>query len=112
VNVAVCPSCGFNGALSTPVVYHDAEKELLLTFVPPELALPRDEQEKLLGGLINQVVDQGKAMEKDVSLCGDMAADPACLPLLLRAGLRKISVAPAAFDRVKAVIATIDLGRT
>ena len=62
--------------------------------------------------LINQVVHQSKAMEKDVSLCGDMAADPACLPLLLRAGLRKISVAPAAFDRVKAVIATIDLGRT
>lgn len=57
VNMAVCPACGFNGALSTPVVYHDAEKELLLTFVPPELALPRDEQEKVIGGLINQVVD-------------------------------------------------------
>jgi phosphotransferase system enzyme I (PtsI) len=62
--------------------------------------------------LIDQVVHQGKAMDRDVSLCGDMASDPARLPLLLRAGLRKISVAPAAFDRVKAVIATIDLRRT
>ena len=38
-----------------------------------------------------------------------MASDPACLPLLLRTGLRKISVLPAAFDRVKAAIAAIDL---
>ncbi|MBN2044688.1 MAG: CpXC domain-containing protein [Anaerolineales bacterium] len=57
VNVARCPACGFNGALSTPLVYHDAAKQLLLTFVPPELALPRDEQEKVIGGLIKQVVD-------------------------------------------------------
>jgi hypothetical protein len=56
-NVAQCPHCGFNGALSTPMVYHDPEKELLLTFVPPELALPRDEQERVIGGMIKQVVD-------------------------------------------------------
>lgn len=56
-NVAACPHCGFNGALSTPFVYHDPEKELLMTFVPPELNLPRDEQEKVIGGLINRVVD-------------------------------------------------------
>ena len=64
VNVAQCPSCGYNGALSTPVVYHDASKELLLTFVPPELALPRDEQEKVIGGLIKQVVDALPAEER------------------------------------------------
>ena len=56
-NVAACPSCGYNGALSTPFVYHDPEKELLLTFVPPELNLPRDEQERVIGGLITRVVD-------------------------------------------------------
>ncbi len=56
-NVAQCPHCGFNGALSTPLVYHDPSKELLLTFVPPELSLPRDEQERVIGGMINQVVD-------------------------------------------------------
>jgi hypothetical protein len=57
VNVAQCPSCGFNGALSTPLVYHDPSKELLLTFVPPEMGMPRDEQERILGGLIKKVVD-------------------------------------------------------
>ncbi len=56
-NVARCPHCGFNGALSTPLVYHDPSKELLLTFVPQELALPRNEQEKVIGGLINKVID-------------------------------------------------------
>ena len=56
-NVAKCPHCGFNGALSTPLVYHDPAKELLLTFVPPELTLPRDEQERVIGGMINKVVD-------------------------------------------------------
>jgi hypothetical protein len=38
-------------------VYHDPSKELLLTFVPPELNLPRDEQEKTFGKLINQAVE-------------------------------------------------------
>ena len=61
--------------------------------------------------LMQTVVEHGRAVDKEVSLCGDMASDPACLPLLLRAGLRKISVLPAAFDRMKAAIAAIDLRR-
>jgi hypothetical protein len=56
-NLAQCPHCGFNGMLGTPVVYHDPEKELLLTFIPPELNLPRDEAEKTIGKLINQAVE-------------------------------------------------------
>ncbi|NWF65545.1 MAG: hypothetical protein HXY38_14710 [Chloroflexi bacterium] len=35
VNHARCPYCGYQGRLATPVVYHDNEKELLLTFFPP-----------------------------------------------------------------------------
>ena len=56
-NIAQCENCGFQGMLATPIVYHDPEKELLLTFVPAEIGLPRDEQEKLIGGLINQAVN-------------------------------------------------------
>lgn len=56
-NLIQCPHCGYQGTLATPIVYHDPEKELLLTFVPPEVGLPRDEQEKLIGGLINRVID-------------------------------------------------------
>jgi hypothetical protein len=57
-NLANCPHCGFQGNLATPIVYHDAEKELLLTFVPTEVGLPHDEQERIIGGLINRVVDR------------------------------------------------------
>jgi hypothetical protein len=57
-NLIQCPRCGYNGNLATPIVYHDPEKELLLTYVPPELGIPRNEQERLVGSLINQVVNR------------------------------------------------------
>ncbi len=57
-NRAMCPHCGYDGRLATPVVYHDNEKELLLTFFPPELGLPLNEQERMIGPLIKQVVDR------------------------------------------------------
>jgi hypothetical protein len=56
-NVSHCQACGYEGMLSVPVVYHDPEKELLLTYFPPELGLPVNEQEKQIGPLINQVVN-------------------------------------------------------
>ncbi len=57
-NFVQCQVCGYQGALATPVVYHDPDKELLLTYVPAEIGLPRDEQERLIGGMINQVVNR------------------------------------------------------
>lgn len=56
-NMARCPHCGYEGRLATPVVYHDNDKELLLTFFPPELGVPVNEQEKLFGPLIKKVMD-------------------------------------------------------
>ena len=58
LNVVSCPSCGYQGQLSTPVVYHDPEKEILLTYLPVELGLPKNEQEKVIGSLINQVINR------------------------------------------------------
>jgi hypothetical protein len=57
-NYANCPHCRFSGALATPIVYHDADKELLLTYFPGELNVPANEQEKLIGPLINQAVNR------------------------------------------------------
>lgn len=57
-NYARCQFCGYEGRLATPVVYHDNEKELLLTFFPPELAVPLNEQERMIGPLIKQVTDR------------------------------------------------------
>ena len=55
--------------------------------------------------LIRRVVDHGRSAGLEVSLCGDMASDPASLGVLLDLGLRTISVAPAALGRVKRAIA-------
>ncbi|MFN8381398.1 MAG: CpXC domain-containing protein [Anaerolineales bacterium] len=57
-NYARCQYCGYEGRLATPIVYHDNDKELLLTFFPAELGLPLNEQEKMIGPLIKQVVDR------------------------------------------------------
>lgn len=58
MNLVQCPFCGYHGTLSTPIVYHDPEKELLLTFIPPEVGLPRNEQERIIGSMINRVIDK------------------------------------------------------
>lgn len=63
-----CSSCGYSGSFSSPIVYHDNEKELLLTFFPPELALPLNEQEKIFGPLINQVVNKLPAEKRKAYL--------------------------------------------
>ncbi len=57
-NMARCPYCGFQGHLATPIVYHDNEKELLLTYFPPELGVPLNEQEKTIGTLIQKAMDR------------------------------------------------------
>ncbi len=57
-NYATCQNCGFNGPLTTPIVYHDADKELLLTYFPGELKMPVNEQEKLVGPLFTQLTNR------------------------------------------------------
>ena len=58
LNRVQCPNCGYDGQITTPLVYHDPEKELLLTFMPPQVDMNKDEQEKVIGRLINQIVDR------------------------------------------------------
>lgn len=67
-NMARCPHCGYQGRLATPIVYHDNAKELLLTFFPPELGLPLNEQEKVIGPLIKQVMDRLPAEKRKAYL--------------------------------------------
>ena len=60
--------------------------------------------------LVAHAVRAGTTRGVDVSLCGDAAGDPAMTEALLRAGLRTLSMAPAAVAEVKQAIAGIDLG--
>jgi hypothetical protein len=57
-NTAQCQKCGYQGPLAVPLVYHDPAKDLLLTYFPPELGLPLNEQERLIGPYITQVVNR------------------------------------------------------
>jgi hypothetical protein len=56
LNVAVCPQCGNAGMLSTPLVYHDPEKQILFTFMPQDLQTPEVDQQRIIGELTNQVI--------------------------------------------------------
>lgn len=57
-NLVQCPHCGYQGEVPLPLVYHDSENELLLTFFPPTLSVPHEKQERRLGELINRVVKE------------------------------------------------------
>ena len=56
INIIDCPNCSFHGMAATPVIYHDPEKELLLTYTPAELNIPLLEKEKLFGTLTRTIV--------------------------------------------------------
>jgi hypothetical protein len=56
LNLTQCSVCGYQGQIATPIVYHDPEKELLLTYIPVEIGMPKDEQEKVIGTLINNAI--------------------------------------------------------
>jgi len=56
-NLIQCPSCGYQGMVAVPIIYHDPEKEMLLTFFPPDLHTPINEQEKQIGPYINRIMN-------------------------------------------------------
>lgn len=54
--------------------------------------------------LIRRTVEAAARKGAEVSLCGDMASNPDCIPDLLSCGLRRLSVAPAQIGRVKLAV--------
>jgi phosphotransferase system enzyme I (PtsI) len=54
--------------------------------------------------LIARTADHGRRTAVSVSLCGDMASDPRCLPALLNCGLRELSVNASALAQIKQTI--------
>ena len=53
---------------------------------------------------VERAVAVTAAAGRPLSVCGDAAADPAVLPLLLQAGVRSVSVAPARLDAVRELV--------
>ena len=59
-------------------------------------------------GVLRQVVEQTRRAGKDVSICGEIAGDPAYTALLIGLGYEDLSVAPAARPAVTGQLVTID----
>src|SRR5579859_6709342 len=57
INTFRCPNCGQVVALTTPLVYHDPDKELLIVYVPMELGLPHAEQERVVGSFVTAITN-------------------------------------------------------
>ena len=57
-----CPNCGNMVTVAAPVLYHDASKELLIAFMPMELNLTKDQQEKTIGDLMRELKLEQSAM--------------------------------------------------
>jgi hypothetical protein len=64
INRAQCPQCGAGGMLSAPLVYHDPEKEILVSYMPAELGLSTEEQERTVGSLVNAIMNGVPAEER------------------------------------------------
>lgn len=56
LNVFNCPNCGYPARLAAPLIYHDLNKELLISFVPMEIGLQQAEQERIIGSLTQAVI--------------------------------------------------------
>ncbi|WP_051553507.1 phosphoenolpyruvate--protein phosphotransferase [Desulfobulbus elongatus] len=54
--------------------------------------------------MIQQTVEAGHARNIPVSLCGEMAGDPLCAPVLMGMGLDELSMRPAVVPRVKRLL--------
>jgi len=67
-NMAACQSCGYQGPVSVPVVYHDSSKQLLLTYFPADLGLPVNQQERLVGPYITTVMNRLPAEKRGAYL--------------------------------------------
>lgn len=58
LNAVQCPACGYQMVVGTPLLYHDPAKDLLIGFVPMELNMNNDQQEKALGDLLRELTQR------------------------------------------------------
>ena len=57
LNAFACPTCRNTGAIASPFIYHDADKELALIFMPMEASLNHTDQQKLIGQMTQAVIN-------------------------------------------------------
>ena len=59
--------------------------------------------------LLKQVADAGRRSDVPVFMCGEMAGEPLCVPILLGLGLKELSTNPQSIPMVKNAIRSLDI---
>jgi len=62
--------------------------------------------------LVDQVITAGEAAGTEVAMCGEMAADPLMVPLLIGLGLRQFSMNPQAVPVIRSLIRQLSYRET
>jgi len=57
---------------------------------------------------LSKIITEGKSAGKMVSMCGEMAADPFAVPLLIGLGLKSFSVSASAIPQIKKIIRSLN----
>ncbi|NWF68919.1 MAG: hypothetical protein HXY40_07525 [Chloroflexi bacterium] len=58
LNTLPCPNCGAVNTVLTPLLYHDPAKELLISFVPMQVGLKQEDQERVVGDLVRDLMNE------------------------------------------------------
>ncbi len=77
----------------------------------PDLAAYADALHPAVLRLMQQAIEGARAHGRPVSVCGELAADPSAVPVLLGLGVDELSVAPEAVADVKALVRRLDTRR-
>jgi uncharacterized protein YihD (DUF1040 family) len=57
LNMAICPSCGYGGQMSTILLFHDAEYEKFIVHIPQQMNLDEIQRETMIGQLTRQAME-------------------------------------------------------
>jgi len=59
---------------------------------------------KALFSIMNEIVTKATKYNKKVQVCGEIASDPLCLPVLIGLGIHSLSMVPSAIPKIKLLL--------
>jgi phosphoenolpyruvate-protein kinase (PTS system EI component) len=59
--------------------------------------------------LMQTTIKNANFLEKEISICGELAGNPEAIPILLGLGLRKLSLSPYLIPKIKKIIRSLSI---